>query len=141
MGRNRAGGANEFALGRLARMGMTRQFVDAYRATTTDRYLVAQVQGCIDDLWTYPRPPGLNVERLAGSGRHRFWSARVDQNWRVIFLVPRNDEVILVHVASHDRAYAWADTHVRHAMAIGTQASAYDPDMKVAEAVLAFGLP
>ena len=141
MGRNRAGGANEFALGRLTRMGMTRQFVDAYRATTTDRYLVAQVQRCIDDLWTYPRPPGLNVERLAGSGRHRFWSARVDQNWRLIFLVPRNDEVILVHVASHDRAYAWADTHVRHAMAIGTQASAYDPDMKVAEAVLAFGLP
>ena len=141
MGRNRAGGASELALGRLVRMAITRQFVDAYRATTTDRYLVTQVQECIDSLWMYPRPRGLNVELLGGSGRHRFWSARVDQNWRIIFLVPRNDEVILVHVASHDRAYAWVDTHVRQALALGTQASAYDPDMKVADAVLAFGLP
>ena len=50
MGRNRAGGANELPLGRLARMAITRQFVNAYRATTTDRYLVARIQECIDDL-------------------------------------------------------------------------------------------
>jgi superfamily I DNA/RNA helicase/Txe/YoeB family toxin of Txe-Axe toxin-antitoxin module len=141
VGRSRGGDHRELALGRLTRMAITRQFVDAYRATTTDRYVVTRVQECIDDLWTFPRPRGLNVEMLGGSGRHRFWSARVDQNWRIIFLVPRAEEVILVHVASHDRAYAWVDTHVRQAERLGTQASTLDPDMKVSDAVLAFGLP
>lgn len=141
VGRTRSDRSNEATLRRLERLGFTRTFVDAYRAMANDRTVAVRLQEAVTDLWTYPRPRGLNVEVLGGQGRHRFWSARVDQNWRLIFLVPRDGEAVLVHVASHDRAYAWVDSHSRQAVALSTKGSAVDPDMPVADAVAAFGLP
>lgn len=141
VGRTRSDRSNEATLGRMQRLGFTRTFVDAYRSMATERIVAVRLQEAITDLWTFPRPRGLNVEVLGGQGRHRFWSARVDQNWRLIFLVPREGEAILVHVASHDRAYAWADSHSRQAATLSNQGSIVDPDMPVADAVAAFGLP
>jgi len=141
VGRTRSDRSNEATLGRLQRLGFTRTFVHSYRAMASDRIVAVRLQEAITDLWTYPQPRGLNVEVLGGQGRHRFWSARVDQSWRLIFLVPRKGEAILVHVASHDRAYAWVDSHSRQAATLSNQGSVVDPDMPVADAVAAFGLP
>jgi superfamily I DNA/RNA helicase len=141
MVRGRQDGYNDIPLGRLTRLSIVRTFVDAYHTVASDHTIRTRLQGCLDDLWRYPRPHGLNEEGLAGNGRHRFWSARINQNWRVIFLVPTSNEVILVYMGKHDPAYEWARAHVGDIDRLRVQASAVDQNLPIADVVLGFGQP
>ena len=51
--------------------------------------------------------PGLNLERLAGSG---LWSIRVNKDIRIILGLLDGDWFVL-HADHHAEAYAWADRH------------------------------
>lgn len=60
-----------------------------------------------------PWHPGLNVEKLQGVGE--LYSARVNQDYRLIFTLRLDQTAVLLHVDSHDSAYRWADRNHRSA--------------------------
>lgn len=60
------------------------------------------------DLQLDPARPGLQLHRLDGARDAHFWSARVNQDIRII--VHRTEaSFMLAYVDHHDRAYAWAE--------------------------------
>lgn len=60
------------------------------------------------DLQLNPSQPGLQMHKLDGARDRNFWSARVNQDIRII--VHRTESsVMLAYVDHHDRAYAWAE--------------------------------
>lgn len=111
MASGRPNRGDDFSLGRVRRLAITPDFAKAYHEIARVEGVADAIEECVGHFRTFPRPNGFRPESLGGRGRHRFWSARIDQNRRIIFLVPQPDEVILVHVDMHDRAYAWVDTH------------------------------
>lgn len=60
------------------------------------------------DLQLNPSQPGLQMHKLDGARDRNFWSARVNQDIRII--VHRTESsVMLAYVDHHDKAYAWAE--------------------------------
>ena len=60
------------------------------------------------DLQLNRSQPGLQLHRLADARDPNFWSARVNQDIRLI--VHRTPEsIMLAYVDHHDKAYAWAE--------------------------------
>ena len=59
-----------------------------------------------------PRSPGLHLEKLTGRSSE-LWSARVDDNFRIIFFFSDSKTPVVVFVGKHDVAYGFADRHSR----------------------------
>ncbi len=57
-----------------------------------------------------PKNPGLRLERVKRSPSDHVWSARLDNQYRVI-LHKDNGKVAILHVNKHDDAYHWARNH------------------------------
>ena len=56
-----------------------------------------------------PDSPGINYEKINDAAHLGYRSVRIDQNHRGIVLKPeKGNNFLLVHVNSHDSAYAWA---------------------------------
>lgn len=60
------------------------------------------------DLQLNPERPGLQMHRLDGCRDPHFWSARVNQDIRII-LHKTDASFMLAYVDHHDKAYAWAE--------------------------------
>lgn len=67
----------------------------------------AQVKIKVFDIQTYPDSPGLSLHRLDRCRDPNFWSARVNNDIRII-LHKRDGKTLLSYVAHHDPAYDWA---------------------------------
>jgi mRNA-degrading endonuclease RelE of RelBE toxin-antitoxin system len=55
-----------------------------------------------------PRGGGLRIEKLSGRAAH-LWSARVDDDYRIIFEWSKSGVPVVVYVAKHDDAYDFAE--------------------------------
>ena len=62
----------------------------------------------IQKMHAHPEANGNNLERVKGGADKRMRSIRIDQGYRAIALQEGND-LLLVHVDEHDKAYAWAE--------------------------------
>ncbi|SDY25872.1 UvrD-helicase domain-containing protein [Citreimonas salinaria] len=67
------------------------------------------------DIQQNPESPGLSLHRIDRCRDPGFWSARVNQDLRIV-LHKRGGDTLLAYVGHHDDAYAWAerrrlDTH------------------------------
>lgn len=69
----------------------------------------AKAASTMDEFYKNPKSKGLHLEKLSGPG---MWSARVDDNYRIIFSQPEGSNlIILLYVDSHEKAYYWANKH------------------------------
>ncbi|MGJ8573374.1 MAG: UvrD-helicase domain-containing protein [Hoeflea sp.] len=62
----------------------------------------------IQKMHAHPEANGNNLERVKGGSDKRMRSIRIDQGYRAIAL-QEGDDLLLVHVDEHDKAYAWAE--------------------------------
>ncbi len=70
---------------------------------------IAQVQKTIKRLLENPERLGLNVEKI---GDDSMFSARVNDNFRLIFSIPEGSNLLcLLYVGPHEAAYQFADRH------------------------------
>lgn len=67
-----------------------------------------QVKTAAFDLQLDPSRPGLQMHRLTGGRDVNFWSARVNQDIRII-IHKTEASFMLAYVDHHDDAYAWAE--------------------------------
>lgn len=56
-----------------------------------------------------PQSGGLHLEKLGGRSKG-LWSARVDENYRIIFDWSTTRVPVAIYVAKHDHAYAFSDS-------------------------------
>ncbi len=69
----------------------------------------AKLASTLDEFYKNPQSKGLHIENLSNSDLR---SARVDENYRIIFAqLDKQKLILLLYVDSHDRAYRWAETH------------------------------
>ena len=59
-----------------------------------------------------PTSASLHLEKLKGRASH-LWSARVDDDFRIIFLFSESNTPIVLFVGKHDAAYGFADRSLR----------------------------
>ena len=88
-------------------------FERAWGRLVSDQSLSGRLVECVDRLLADPWHPGLNTEKLQGVGE--LYSARVNQDYRLIFTLRPDQAAVLLHVDSHDSAYEWADRNHRNA--------------------------
>lgn len=82
-------------------------FSDA--AAKLQKTIRSKVTSTIDEFYKNPQSKGLHLEKLAGPG---LFSARVDDNYRIIFAQPESsNQILLLYVDTHEKAYRWAETH------------------------------
>lgn len=63
-----------------------------------------------EDMAKNPELPGLNIEKLQQSRSENLYSARLSDDFRVIFAWPKQQKIMmLLWVDHHDAAYRWAD--------------------------------
>ncbi|SUZ33782.1 DNA helicase IV [Roseibaca ekhonensis] len=62
----------------------------------------------VQKMHAHPEANGNNLERVKGGSDKRMRSIRIDQGYRAIAL-QEGDDLLLVHVDEHDKAYAWAE--------------------------------
>lgn len=62
----------------------------------------------VQKISAHPEANGHNFERINGASDKRMRSLRIDQGYRAIALQEGND-LLLVHVDEHDKAYQWAE--------------------------------
>jgi plasmid maintenance system killer protein len=56
-----------------------------------------------------PKSGGLHLEKLGGRSKG-LWSARVDDNYRIVFDWSSSGVPVVIYVAKHDDAYAFSDS-------------------------------
>ncbi|QTE74277.1 UvrD-helicase domain-containing protein [Clostridiales bacterium FE2010] len=82
-------------------------FSDA--AAKLEKPIRSKVTSTLDEFYKNPQSKGLNLEKLSGPD---LYSARVDDNYRIIFAQPGGTSLILMlYVDTHEKAYKWAETH------------------------------
>lgn len=74
--------------------------------------LPRQVQGKVNAFLTKfaadPDHPGINFERLNGTGSQKIYSGRIDNTYRIIIFWDESSQTyILLRAAHHDEAYDW----------------------------------
>ena len=75
-------------------------------AAALSKQLRAKIQPTIKLLLDNPDSPGLHVEKIGEDG---LFSARVDDNYRVIFAIPEGSNILsLLYVGPHEEAYQFA---------------------------------
>lgn len=62
----------------------------------------------VQKMHAHPESNGNNLEAVKGGSDKRMRSIRIDKGYRAIALQEGND-LLLVHVDEHDKAYAWAE--------------------------------
>jgi hypothetical protein len=67
------------------------------------------VTGCIQKFQQNPANPGVSLERIDGAKDPDIWSARANQDIRII-LHKSSDAWLMLYVDHHDAAYRWAET-------------------------------
>ena len=86
---------------------LSSSFSDA--AAKLQKPIRSKVTSTMDEFYKNPQSKGLHLEKLSGPS---LWSARVDDNYRIIFAQPEGTNLILLlYVDSHEKAYRWAETH------------------------------
>lgn len=86
---------------------MSSIFTDA--SAKLEKPIKSKVLTTLDEFYKNPQSKGLHLEKLEGPG---LYSARVDDNYRIIFARPDgSDQYLLLYVDSHEKAYNWAKTH------------------------------
>ena len=88
-------------------------FERAWARLVTDQSLSEQLIVCVEQLLADPWHPGLNTKKLQGVGE--LYSARVNDDYRLIFTLRPDQAAVLLHVDSHDSAHRWADRNHRNA--------------------------
>lgn len=89
---------------------MTLRIADSFTAALGK--LSAQEQGAVKqtafDLHGGLERPGLSLHRVDGARDKGFWTARVNDDIRIV-LHRRGEDVLLAYVGHHDDAYRWAE--------------------------------
>lgn len=90
-------------------MNLTVQFYDAFYPSLEELTSAEKgaVMTTVAELSARPESPGLNLHRV-GDALTKCWSARVNDDIRLIFFREERD-VVLANVDHHDAAYKWAD--------------------------------
>jgi len=85
-------------------------FLDSYSKLPQKMQKKAREQ--IEKFRTNPRAGGMHYEKLKHSNDANYHSFKLNDNYRAIVYEPKDQEIyILVHVADHEGAYNWANTH------------------------------
>ena len=83
-------------------------FIDALLALP--RNIQHKTKILLRKLQRNPNAPGLNLERIQDT--KNLYSVRVDRGYRGVLAKSHGDgSIVLLHVDSHDNAYAWAQRH------------------------------
>ena len=89
---------------------MTLRIADSFTAALGK--LTTQEQGAVKqtafDLHGGLDRPGLSLHRVDGARDKGFWTARVNDDMRIV-LHRRGEDVLLAYVGHHDDAYRWAE--------------------------------
>lgn len=88
-------------------MQISRTFSEA--ADVLPKTIRGKLFSTINEFSRNPQSKGLHIEQLSNSD---LCSARVDDNYRIIFKKPENTDVcFFLYVDTHEKAYRWAETH------------------------------
>lgn len=91
-------------------VGLTKQFLDSYFKLA--KPLQKKALDSLEMFGTDVRTSGDNLEKLRNSASKNTYSIRVDQAYRIILgKSPADDLFVALHVAHHDAAYKWAESH------------------------------
>ena len=75
-------------------------------AAALPKQIRSKIQPAIKQLLTNPDSPGLHVEKIGDDG---LFSARVDDNYRIVFAIPEKSRLLsLLYVGRHEDAYQFA---------------------------------
>ena len=69
--------------------------------------LLRQLDECILTLWRNPHNTGLNLEQIDVVAGYPILSARITQQFRLIVVLWRGDDLGLLYFDNHDEAYNW----------------------------------
>ena len=111
----RARDAGELPIRKVERIWATSSFAKSIGRHSRKTRFLESIDACVDRLYTNPRSPGLNLEKLGGGRRRSFWSVRVDGEARLILVPVKETEIALVYVDHHQEAYGWTDEHASKA--------------------------
>jgi mRNA-degrading endonuclease RelE of RelBE toxin-antitoxin system len=92
----------------MPRISMTEEFVSSL--ARLDGADAKRVAAFLDKVVREPDTSGLHTEMVHDAGDRGIRSMRVTQDLRAILCV-EPDRIVLLHVAHHDAAYAWAREH------------------------------
>ncbi|MBQ9290541.1 MAG: AAA family ATPase [Clostridia bacterium] len=71
--------------------------------------ILAKIQPTIREMLDHPDLPGLHIEKIGSNG---LFSARVDNDYRIIFAIPEDSKFLnLLFIGSHDKAYQFANKY------------------------------
>ena len=91
-------------------VGLTKQFLDSYFKLA--KPLQKKAMDSLEMFGNDTRTSGDNLEKLRNSASKNTYSIRVDQAYRIILgKSPADDIFVALHVAHHDAAYKWAESH------------------------------
>lgn len=94
----------------MIKVAMYDNFLDAYSKLPKQMQKKAREQ--IEKFRTNPRAGGMHYEKLVHAKDPNYHSFRLNNDYRAIVYEPKGQDVyILVHVANHEGAYNWANSH------------------------------
>lgn len=71
--------------------------------------ILAKIQPTIREMLDHPDLPGLHIEKIGSNG---LFSARVDNDYRIIFAIPEDSKFLnLLFIGPHDKAYQFANKY------------------------------
>ncbi len=96
---------------RVERMWLLPNFLRVQQRRSNEVRLNEQLSECVRSIWADPRSRGLNLEQLKTESALPLYSARINQQFRLIFVLLSATELALLHFDNHDEAYAWVRRH------------------------------
>ena len=87
-------------------------FERAWQHLMRDQSLSERLVDCVDRLLADPWHTGLHTEKLQGVGE--LYSAKINDDYRLIFTLRPDEALVLLHADAHDKAYRWADRNHRN---------------------------